>query len=106
MPNASRTAQPLSVVTALGLAVITSAQAHLVEDFGVRRGAPSHISLSTGFNGFVCAGIINIHFDSVQMDAFCIDPCPTALRSSPGYRRLPQTQAPESAFPLSANDAT
>ena len=58
MPNAGRTAQALSVVTALGLAAITSAQAHLVEDFGVRRGAPAHISVSTGFNGFVGAGTI------------------------------------------------
>src|SRR5438067_923923 len=82
MPNAGRTAQALSVVTVLGLAAITSAQAHLVEDFGVRRGAPAHISLSTGLNGFVGAGIKNIHVDGVQMDAFSIDPFTMALRSS------------------------
>ena len=106
MPNAGRTAQALSVVTALGLAAITSAQAHLVEDFGVRRGAPAHISLSTGFNGFVGAGIKNIHVDGVQMDAFCIDPFTMALRSSPGYRFVPLTKAPEAPFTLSAGEAT
>src|SRR5438477_1638329 len=106
MPNAGRTAQALSVVTALGLAAITSAQAHLVEDFGVRRGAPAHISLSTGFNGFVGAGIKNIHVDGVQMDAFCIDPFTMALRSSPGYRFVPLTKAPEAPFTLSASGAT
>ncbi len=106
MPNAGRTAQALSVVTALGLAAITSAQAHLVEDFGVRRGAPAHISLSTGFNGFVGAGIKNIHVDGVQMDAFCIDPFTMALRSSPGYRFVPLTKAPEAPFTLSASEAT
>ena len=105
MPNAGRTAQALSVVTALGLAAITSAQAHLVEDFGVRRGAPAHISVSTGFNGFVGAGIKNIHVDGVQMDAFCIDPFTMALRSSPGYRFVPLTKAPETPFTLSASEA-
>ena len=106
MPNAGRTAQALSVVTVLGLATITSAQAHLVEDFGVRRGAPAHISLSTGFNGFVGAGIKNIHVDGVQMDAFCIDPFTMALRSSPGYKFVPLTKAPEAPFTLSASGAT
>src|SRR5437868_5277536 len=106
MPNARRTARSLSVVTALGLAAITSAQAHLVEDFGVRRGAPAHISLSTGFNGFVGAGIKKIQVDGVQMDAFCIDPFTIALRSSPGYRFVPLTKAPEAPFTLSASEAT
>src|SRR5437588_9411459 len=106
MPNAGRTAQALSVVTALGLAAITSAQAHLVEDCGVRRGAPAHISLSTGFNGFVGAGIKKIQVDGVQMDAFCIDPFTMALRSSPGYRFVPLTKAPEAPFTLSASEAT
>src|SRR5881392_2301005 len=106
MPNAGRTARALSVVTALGLAAITSAQAHLVEDFGVRRGAPAHISLSTGFNGFVGAGIKKIQVDGVQMDAFCIDPFTIALRSSPGYKFVPLTKAPESPFTLRASEAT
>src|SRR5205814_4109993 len=106
MPNAGRTARALSVVTALGLAAITSAQAHLVEDFGVRRGAPAHISLSTGFNGFAGAGIKKIQVDGVQMDAFCIDPFTMALRSSPGYKFVPLTKAPEAPFTLSASGAT
>src|SRR5438105_4935806 len=106
MPNAGRTAQALSVVTAVGLAAASSVQAHLVEDFGVRRGAPAHISLSTGFNGFAGAGIKKIQVDGVQMDAFCIDPFTMALRSSPGYKFVPLTKAPEAPFTLSANEAT
>src|SRR5438067_1088776 len=106
MPNAGRTARTLSVVTALGLVATISAQAHLVEDFGVRRGAPAHISLSTGFNGFVGAGIKKIQVDGVQMDAFCIDPFTMALRSSPGYKFVPLTKAPESPFTLRASEAT
>ena len=105
MPNAGRTARALSVVTALGLAATISAQAHLVEDFGVRRGAPAHISLSTGFNGFVGAGIKKIQVDGVQMDAFCIDPFTMALRSSIGYKFVPLTKAPEAPFTLSASEA-
>src|SRR5437762_9498915 len=106
MPNAGRMARTLSVVTALGLVATISAQAHLVEDFGVRRGAPAHISLSTGFNGFVGAGIKKIEVDGVQMDAFCIDPFTMALRSSPGYKFVPLTKAPESPFTLSSSEAT
>src|SRR6476659_7501434 len=106
MPNAGRTVRALSVVTALGLADATSAQTHLVQDFGVRRGAPAHISLSTGFNGFVGAGILKIQVDGVQMDAFCIDPFTMALRSSPGYKFVPLTKAPEAPFTLSASEAT
>ena len=105
MPNAARSSLALSVVTALGLAATGSAQAHLVEDFGVRRGAPAHISLSTGFNGFVGAGIKKIQVDGVQMDAFCIDPFTMALRSSPGYKFVPLTKAPEAPFTLSASEA-
>jgi VPDSG-CTERM motif len=106
MPNAARSSLALSVMTALGLAAASSAQAHLVEDFGVRRGAPAHISLSTGFNGFVGAGIKKIQVDGVQMDAFCIDPFTMALRSSPGYKFVPLTKAPEAPFTLSASGAT
>src|SRR5947209_17055251 len=106
MPNAGRTARALSVVTALSLAAIASAQAHLVEDFGVRRGAPTHISLSTGFNGFVGAGIKKIQVDGVQMDAFCIDPFTMSLRSSPGYKFFPLTKAPEPPSTLSASGTT
>src|SRR6476646_9942485 len=105
MPNAGRTARMLSVVTALSLAAASSAQAHLVQDFGVRTGAPAHISLSTGFIGFVGAGIKKIQFDGVQMDAFCIDPFTMALRSSPGSKFVPLTKAPEAPFTLSASEA-
>src|SRR6266403_429806 len=106
MPNAARSSLALSVVTALGLAAASSAQAHLVEDFGVRTGAPAHISLSTGFNGFVGAGIKKVQVDGVQMDAFCIDPFTMALRSSPGYKFVPLTKAPETPFTLSASEDT
>jgi len=104
--NAARSSLALSLVTALGLAAASSVQAHLVEDFGVRRGAPAHISLSTGFNGFAGAGIKKIQVDGVQMDAFCIDPFTMALRSSPGYKFVPLTKAPEAPFTLSASGAT
>ena len=106
MLNAARSSLALSLVTALGLAAASSVQAHLVEDFGVRRGAPAHISLSTGFNGFAGAGIKKIQVDGVQMDAFCIDPFTMALRSSPGYKFVPLTKAPEAPFTLSASGAT
>ena len=106
MLNAARSSLALSLVTALGLAAASSVQAHLVEDFGVRRGAPAHISLSTGFNGFTGAGIKKIQVDGVQMDAFCIDPFTMALRSSPGYKFVPLTKAPEAPFTLSASGAT
>jgi len=106
MLNAARSSLALSLVTALGLAAASSAQAHLVEDFGVRRGAPAHISLSTGFNGFAGAGIKKIQVDGVQMDAFCIDPFTMALRSYLGYKFVPLTKAPEAPFTLSASGAT
>jgi hypothetical protein len=106
MPNPARSSLALSVVTVLGLAAASSAQAHLVEDLGVRRGAPAHISLSTGFNGFVGAGIKKIRVDGAQMDAFCIDPFTIALRSSLGYKFVPLTKAPEAPFTLSASEAT
>src|SRR5438270_12157455 len=48
----------------------------------------------------------NILVDGVQMDAFCIDPFTMALRSSPGYRFVPLTKAPEAPFTLSASEAT
>jgi hypothetical protein len=106
MPNGARSALALFVVTALGLVAASSSKAHLVEDFGVRLGAPAHISLSTGFNGFAGAGIKKIQVDGVQMDAFCIDPFTMALRSSSGYKFVPLTQAPEAPFTLSARGAT
>jgi len=106
MTHRARLCLARSLVTALGLVALRPTQAHLVEDFGVRRGAPAHISLSTGFNGFVGAGIKKIQVDGVQMDAFCIDPFTMALRSSPGYKFVPLTKAPEAPFTLSASEAT
>jgi outer membrane biosynthesis protein TonB len=41
----------------------------------------------------------------VHMDAFCIDPFTKALRSSPGYKFVPLTKAPEAPFTLSASEA-
>src|SRR5213079_1454131 len=106
MTNIARSPLALSVAAALSLLVTNPAQAHLVEDFGIRNGAPAHISLSTGFNGFVGAGIKKVRVDGLQMDAFCIDPFTMALRSSPGYKFVPLTKAPESPFTLRASEAT
>src|SRR4029079_9885625 len=69
-------------------------------------GAPAHISLSTGFNGFVGAGIKKIKVDGVQMDACLLERFPVRLRPSPGYRFVPLTKAPEAPFTLSASEAT
>ena len=105
MTNLARASLALSLAALLSAIIAPSTQAHLVEDFGVRKGAPAHISLSTGFNGFVGAGIKKIQVDGVQMDAFCIDPFTMALRSSPGYKFVPLTKAPEAPFTLSASEA-
>ncbi len=107
MTNIARLSLALSVVTLVSLApAANSADTHVVEDLDVRKGAPAHISLSTGFNGFAGAGIKEILVDGVQMDAFCIDPFTFALHSSPGYRFVPLTQAPEAPWTLSVNQAT
>src|SRR5437763_9079801 len=106
MASIARPTLALSVAVALSLLVTNPAQAHLVEDFGIRKGAPAHISLSTGFNGFVGAGIKKVRVDGLQMDAFCIDPFTMALRSSPGYKFVPLSKAPEAPWTLSASRAT
>ena len=106
MANIARSPLALSVAAALSLLVANPAQAHLVEDFGVRKGAPVHISLSTGFNGFVGAGIKKLQVDGVAMNGFCIDPFTMALHSSPGYKFVPLTKAPEAPWTLSASEAT
>src|SRR5882724_2602050 len=106
MASIARSPLALSVAAALSLLAANPGQAHLVEDFGVRKGAPVHISLFTGFNGFVGAGIKKIQVDGVKMDAFCIDPFTMALHSSSGYRFVPLTQAPEAPWTLSASEAT
>src|SRR5207248_4565149 len=76
------------------------------EDFGLRKGAPVHISLSTGFNGFVGAGVKKLQVDGVAINGFCIDPFTVALHSSPGYKFVSLTQAPEAPWTLSASEAT
>src|SRR5438132_2721436 len=93
MTNIARSSLALFVAAALGLLAPNPAQAHLVEDFGIRKGEPAHISLSTGFNGFVGAGIKKIRVDGVQMDAFCIDPFTVALHLFRGYRFVPLSMA-------------
>src|SRR5882757_9492632 len=106
MTNLARPSLALSLAALFSAITAPSIHAILVEDLGVRKGAPAHISLSTGFNGFVGAGIKKIQVDGVQMDAFCIDPFTMALRSSPGYKFVPLTKAPEAPFTLSASEAT
>src|SRR5207244_7219442 len=106
MTNIARSPLALSVAVALRLLLTNPPQAHLVEHFGIRNGAPAHISLSTGFNGFVGAGIKKVRVDGLQMDAFCIDPFTMALRSPPGYKFVPLTKAPEAPWTLSASRAT
>src|SRR5207253_11476119 len=91
---------------ASSLVTANPAQARLSEDFGIRNGAPAHITLSTGFNGFVGTGIKKVRVAGLQMDAFCIDPFTMALRSSPGYKFVPLTKAPEAPWTLSASRAT
>src|SRR5438132_1312671 len=106
MTNIARSSLALFVAAALGLLAPNPAQAHLVEDFGIRKGEPAHISLYTGFNAFVRAGTKKIRVDGVQMHAFCIDPFTVALHSSPGYKFVPLTKAPEAPWTLSASRAT
>src|SRR6266481_1875463 len=106
MTNLARPSLALSLAALFSAITAPSIHAILVEDLGVRKGAPAHISLSTGFNGFVGAGIKKIQVDGVQMDAFCIDPFTMALRSSSGYKFVPLTKAPEAPFTLSASEAT
>jgi outer membrane biosynthesis protein TonB len=105
MTSIARSSLAVFVAASLSFVVANPAQAHVVEDLGVRKGAPAHISLSTGFNGFVGAGIKKIEVDGVQMDAFCIDPFTMALHSSPGYRYVPLTQAPEAPWTLNSHQA-
>ena len=106
MANIARSSLALSVAAALSLLAANPVQAHLVEDFGVRKGAPVHISLSNGFNGFIGAGIKKLQVDGVAMNGFCIDPFTMALHSSPGYKFVSLTKAPEAPWTLSANEAT
>ena len=106
MTNLARASLALSFAALLSPLNAPSAHAVLVEDLGIRVGKPVHISLSTGFNGVVGAGIKSLRVDGTTMDGFCIDPFTRALSSSAGYSFVPLTQAPEAPWTLSAAEAT
>src|ERR1700730_14620457 len=106
MTNIARFSLALSVAAVLSLVPAKPAQAHLVQDFGIRKGAVVHISLAHGFNGFAGAGIKKLQVDGVAMNGFCIDPFTMALHSSPGYKFVPLTKAPEAPWTLSPSEAT
>ena len=83
MTNIARLSLALSVVTLVSLApAANSADTHVVDDLGVRKGAPAHISLSTGFNGFAGAGIKEILVDGVP-DRLVIGCSPEARIPAP-----------------------
>src|SRR6188474_2189471 len=102
MPRASLT---ISLAAVLGFLIAPSTRAIVVEDLGVRLGEPAHISLSTGFNGVVGAGIKHLVVGGQTMDGFCIDPFTRALSSSQGYSFVSLTQAPEAPWTLNSTKA-
>src|ERR1043166_4613674 len=104
MTNLARASLALSLAALVGPHIAPSTQAVLVEDLGVRLGKPVRISLSTGFNGVVGAGIKSLRVDGVIMDGFCIDPFTRALHSSSGYSFVPLTQAPEAPWTLTRSE--
>ena len=106
MTNLARASLALSLAALLSPVTAPSTHAILVEDLGVRKGRPVHITLSTGFNGVVAAGIKSLRVDGVIMDGFCIDPFTRALSSSSGYSLVPLTQAPEAPWTLTTSEAT
>ena len=55
----ARSPLALSLAAILTSLIAPSSRAIVVDDLGVRSGEPAHISLSTGFNGVVAAGISN-----------------------------------------------
>ena len=95
----------LSLAALLSSLIAPSTHAIPVDDLGVRLGEPAHISLSTGFNGVVAAGIKHLVVGGQTMDGFCIDPFTGALSSSQGYSFVPLTQAPEAPWTLSSTKA-
>jgi len=95
----------LSLAALLGSLVAPSTRAITVDDLGVRLGEPAHISLSTGFNGVVAAGIKHLVVGGQTMDGFCIDPFTEALSSSQGFSFVPLTQAPEAPWTLNSTKA-
>jgi outer membrane biosynthesis protein TonB len=105
MTNLARAALALSLAALLAPLTTPATHAVLVEDLGVRSGEPAHISLSTGFNGVVAAGIKHLVVGGQTMDGFCIDPFARALSSSQGYGFVPLTQAPGAPWTLSSTKA-
>src|SRR5438477_9049268 len=93
----------LSVI--LTFLIAPSIPAIVVDDLGVRLGQPAHISLSTGFNGVVAAGIKRLVVGGQTMDGFCIDPFTRAVSSSQGFSFVPLTQAPEAPWTLNSTKA-
>ena len=105
MTNLVRASLALSLAALLSPTTAPSARAIGVDDLGVRLGEPAHISLSTGFNGVVGAGIKHLVVGGQTMDGFCIDPFTEALSSSQGFSFVPLTQAPEAPWTLNSTKA-
>jgi hypothetical protein len=101
----ARASLALSLATLLSSLIAPSTRAFEVDDLGVRLGEPVHISLSTGFNGVVAAGIKHLVVGGQTMDGFCIDPFTRALSSSSGYGFVPLTQAPGAPWTLNSTKA-
>jgi hypothetical protein len=105
MTNLVRASLALSLASLLTPVTAPSTNAIGVDDLGVRLGEPAHISLSTGFNGVVGAGIKHLVVGGQTMDGFCIDPFTGAVGSSQGYSFVPLTQAPEAPWTLNSTKA-
>jgi cell division septation protein DedD len=101
----ARASRALSLATLLSSLIAPPTRAIEVDDLGVRLGEPVHISLSTGFNGVVAAGIKHLVAGGQTMDGFCIDPFTRALSSSQGFSFVPLTQAPEAPWTLNSTKA-
>src|SRR5947199_8572919 len=101
MPIAvARSPLAVSLAAILASLIAPSTRAIVVDDLGVRSGEPAHISLSTGFNGVVAAGIKRLVVGGQTMDGFCIDPFTSAVSSSQGFGLVPLTQAPDAPWTL------
>src|SRR5215471_129532 len=105
MTKSARASLALALAALLSSLIAPSTRAIVVDDLGVRLGEPAHISLSTGFNGVVAAGIKHLVVGGQTMDGFCIDPFTRALSSSQGYSFVPLTQAPEAPWTLNSTKA-
>src|SRR5436305_2402144 len=101
----ARSPLALSLAAILTSLIAPSSRAIVVDDLGVRSGSPAHISLSTGINGVVAAGIKRLVVGGQTMDGFCIDPFTRAVSSSQGFSFVPLTQAPEAPWNLNSAKA-